>query len=195
MNVEYKEMVKHYKEIQTKIASIFVPDDADPEALPLLRGDHYNIMQSIQAEKNRQAAQANIDAAKVAVQDVQASLNESIFLLDAVKAFRAKEAELQAAKVQSLFTTLSIRLWTETKEGNKNPAFELEMNGKPYSKLSLGEKARAGLELIEVLAKQSGIDIPLFIDNRESLTSDVTRHHQTIEAYAVPNQTLEVTTQ
>lgn len=97
-------------------------------------------------------------------------LNASIFMLDAIKAFRAKEAELQAEKVQSLFETLSVRLFNEQKNGELKPTFEIEMDGKPYSKLSLSESIRAGLELRDVLSQQSELIVPCFVDNAESIT-------------------------
>jgi DNA repair exonuclease SbcCD ATPase subunit len=101
-----------------------------------------------------------------------ATLNDSIFVLDCVKAFKAKEAELQAEKVQALFTTLSIRLFKQNKgDGEFKPDFEVQMDGKDYSKLSLSEGIRAGLELREVLSKQSNVIIPCFIDNAESITN------------------------
>ncbi|MEV2911503.1 ATPase, partial [Paenibacillus larvae] len=59
-----------------------------------------------------------------------ASLNESIFIIDAIKDFSAKEAEMMADKVQDLFTTLSIRLFKQNKgDGEIKPDFEIEMDG------------------------------------------------------------------
>ncbi|MFP3340081.1 hypothetical protein R0J91_19035, partial [Micrococcus sp. SIMBA_131] len=83
--------------------------------------------------------------------------NESIFIIDSIKDFRAKEAELQAEKVQSLFENLSINLFKEQKNGDIKPDFEIEMDGKGYKKLSLSESIRAGLELRDVLSQQSEI--------------------------------------
>jgi hypothetical protein len=67
---------------------------------------------------------------------------------------------------------LSIRLFKQNKgDGEFKPDFEVQMDGKDYSKLSLSEGIRAGLELREVLSQQSGVIVPCFIDNAESITS------------------------
>jgi hypothetical protein len=137
--------------------------------------------------------QAEIDAAKQAENEVLKSLNDSIFVLDSVKVFRAKEAELQAVKVQALFTTLSIRLFKQNKgDGEFKPDFEVQMDGKDYSKLSLSEGIRAALELREVLSKQSGVVVPCFIDNSESITSFKKPSGQLITSTVVAGKELTI---
>lgn len=119
-------------------------------------------------------------------------LNASIFVLDGVKAFRAKEAELQAEKVQALFETLSVRLFQEQKNGDIKPTFEIELDSKPYSKLSLSEGIRAGLELRDVLSKQSELITPCFVDNAESITKFKEPNGQLIICQVVAGQELKI---
>lgn len=120
------------------------------------------------------------------------ALNDSIFVLDSIKAFRAKEAELQGEKVQALFETLSIKLFEELKNGELKASFEIEMDGKGYRKLSLSEGIRAGLELRKVLSKQSEVIAPVFIDNAESITSFKQPTGQLIISRVVAGQELEI---
>ncbi|MDK8641308.1 AAA family ATPase [Niallia taxi] len=120
-------------------------------------------------------------------------LNESIFILDTIKDFKAKEAELQGEKVQALFTTLSVRLFKKNKtDGEIKPDFEIEMDGKPYSKLSLSETIRAGLELRDVLSEQSELIAPVFIDNAESITRFKEPIGQLITCRVVAGQELKI---
>lgn len=119
-------------------------------------------------------------------------LNASIFILDSVKAFKAKEAELQGEKVQALFTTLSIKLFEELKNGEVKPSFEIEMDGKGYRRLSLSEGIRAGLELRDVLSVQSELLTPCFVDNAESITSFTQPNGQLIISRVVAGQDLKV---
>ncbi|MEV3094720.1 ATPase, partial [Paenibacillus larvae] len=125
-----------------------------------------------------------------------ASLNESIFIIDAIKAFSAKEAEMMADKVEDLFTTLSIRLFKQNKgDGEIKPDFEIEMDGKPYRKLSLSESIRAGLELRDVLSQQSEIVAPCMVDNAESITRFKQPNGQLIVSRVVPGQELTIETE
>ncbi|WP_226677261.1 AAA family ATPase [Mesobacillus jeotgali] len=119
-------------------------------------------------------------------------LNASIFILDSIKQFKAKEAELQGEKVQVLFTSLSIKLFEELKNGDFKPSFEIEMDGKGYRKLSLSEGIRAGLELRDVLSKQSELITPCFVDNAESITSFKQPNGQLIISRVVAGQDLKV---
>lgn len=120
------------------------------------------------------------------------SLNESIFILDSVKAFKAKEAELQGEKVQALFKTLSVRLFEEQKNGEMKNTFEIELDKKPYRKLSTAEGIRAGLELRDVLSQQSELITPVFVDNAESITSFKQPIGQLIVSRVVAGQELKI---
>lgn len=134
-----------------------------------------------------------VEQAKAEEKECLKTLNESIFILDSIKDYKAKEAELQAEKVQALFTTLSVRLFKQNKtDGEIKPDFEIEMDGKPYSKLSLSETIRAGLELRDVLSAQSELITPVFIDNAESITKFKEPIGQLILCRVVVNQKLDI---
>jgi DNA repair exonuclease SbcCD ATPase subunit len=120
------------------------------------------------------------------------SLNDSIFVLDTIKSFKAKEAELQAEKVQALFETLSIRLFDTQKNGEVKNTFIIEMDGKPHNMLSLSEGIRAGLELREVLSKQSEVIAPVFVDNAESITKFTQTSGQLIMSRVVAGEDLTI---
>ncbi len=169
--VDISEQIEKSREIQEKI---------------------YQLEWEIDKYKRFESLKKQLEQAEKEEQETLQSLNESIFILDSVKAFRAKEAELQAEKVQSLFETLSIKLFNEQKNGELKPTFEIELDGKPYSKLSLSETIRAGLELREVLSKQSDLIIPVFIDNSESITRFKEPSGQLIISRVVAGQKLKI---
>ncbi|WP_096761283.1 ATPase, partial [Paenibacillus larvae] len=147
----------------------------------------------ISNHKSREQLQGQIDHAETDEAAILTSLNESIFIIDAIKAFAAKEAEMMADKVQALFTTLSLRLFKTNKtDGEIKPDFEIEMDGKPYRKLSLSESIRAGLELRDVLSQQSGIIAPCMVDNAESITQFKQPNGQLIVSRVVPGQELTI---
>jgi hypothetical protein len=125
------------------------------------------IQQHSQVEQLKQ----EIEAAKQNLEVIRQERNESITIIDGIKEFRSKQAELMVKKVDELFEKISVRLYEEQKNGELRDTFEIEMDGKPYSKLSTAEKIKCGLELIEVLSKQSGVIAPTFVDNAESILS------------------------
>lgn len=139
------------------------------------------------------AMQKQIEEAQQNEKETLKQLNESIFIIDSIKAFYAKEAELQAKKVQDLFENLSIKLFELTKTtGELKPTFEIMMDGKEYKKLSLSESIRAGLELRDVLSDQSDLIVPCFVDNSESITKFKEPNGQLIMAKVVAGTELTI---
>lgn len=190
---DHQKLVDERKELETKLAAIELVDVSEQNArIRELEQQRDRTADIIAAHKSRQGMQADIDKARADEADTLASRNDSIFILDAIKAFEAKEAELQAAKVQSLFTTLSISLFKEQKNGERKPDFVIEMDGKAYPLLSLSESVRAGLELREVLSEQSGVIAPVAVDNSESVFKIKQPSGQLILVKAVEDAPLEI---
>lgn len=171
-------------------------DDSDDGKMQECMAKRDELKESIRNYEEKERLSSEVEKAKRAEADTLTSLRESIFILDAIKAYRAKEAELQAEKVQSLFTTLSIRLFKHIKSTNEyEPDFSVQMDNKDYVQLSAGEKIAAGLELTEVLFKQSELITPTFIDGIGEYTGKVAVYGQLITGRAVADQKLKIETE
>ncbi|MMZ43860.1 chromosome segregation protein [compost metagenome] len=193
LRAAHQKLVDERKELETKLAAIEQVDVTEQNArIRALEQQRDRTADIIAAHNSRQRMQADIVKARTDEVDTLASRNDSIFVLDAIKAFEAKEAELQAAKVQSLFSTLSISLFKEQKNGERKPDFVIEKDNKPYPILSLSESVRAGLELREVLSEQSGVISPVAVDNTESTFKIKKSSGQLILVKAVEDAPLEI---
>lgn len=194
---QHAALVAKRKEAEAELAQLEYIDVSEQiEKIRKLDGAKQPLLEAISFYARREQLQQQIEQAKADEAATLASRNESVFILDAIKAFQAKEAELQATKVQDLFTTLSIRLFKQNKgDGEIKPDFEIEMDGKPYRKLSLSESIRAGLELRDVLSQQSGIVAPTFVDNAESITRFTQPNGQLIMCRVVAGQELKIETE
>jgi DNA repair exonuclease SbcCD ATPase subunit len=189
----HNSLSKERDELKLKLDEMEYIDVSEQiEKVRELENKRQPLLNAIQNLSRFEQLQSQVEAAILAENETLKSLNDSIFVLDGVKAFRAKEAELQAEKVQKLFETLSIRLFEELKNGELKPTFEIEMDGKGYRKLSLSEGIRAGLELRNVLSQQSGVNTPVFIDNAESITSLKQPNGQLITSRVVAGQELKI---
>ncbi|MFJ7756287.1 AAA family ATPase [Peribacillus muralis] len=158
--------------------------ELDPQGTPL--------REAIRIHGEFGRLQEQVSQAQADEKETLQSLNDSIFILDSVKAFKSKEAELQGEKVQALFETLSVRLFEEQKNGELKNTFEIELDKKPYRKLSTAEGIRAGLELRDVLSQQSDLITPVFVDNAESITSFKQPVGQLIVLRVVAGQELKI---
>jgi hypothetical protein len=190
---DHQKLINERKELETKLAAIEPVDVSEQiSQMRALEVKRDATAEAVGSYKARQTLQTDIDKARSDEADTLASRNDSIFVLDAIKAFEAKEAELQAAKVQSLFTTLSISLFKEQKNGERKPDFVIEKDNKPYPILSLSESVRAGLELREVLSEQSGVISPVAVDNTESTFKIKKSSGQLILVKAIEDAPLEI---
>lgn len=190
-----------HKELQAKRdeakaaldAAQWIDVEEQKEKARALEAVYEAALEKLRSAKERARLSAEVEAAEAAEAATLASLRESTFILDAIKAYRAKEAELQAAEIQSKFTTLSIRLFRYVQSRDEwDPDFSVQVDGKDYAFLSAGEKIGAGLELIEVLHKQSGLITPIFIDGIGEYTGQIKAFDQVITGRAVPDQDLEI---
>lgn len=194
---EYKDhhnsLVNQRNELKKQLTELdFIDVTEIREEIKQLEEKSHPLRMAIQSYSQIERLQEQVEQAQAAEKDTLESLNNSIFVLDSIKAFKAKEAELQAEKVQALFETLSIRLFEQQKNGELKNTFEIEMDGKPYRKLSLSEGIRAGLELREVLSKQSEVISPVFVDNAESITKFKQPTGQLITSRVVAGQELKI---
>ncbi|MFC5528435.1 AAA family ATPase [Cohnella yongneupensis] len=189
----HKQLTKEYDAITIKLAEIPLPDH-DPDEFRLLQETRQHIVDQIRSSESKERLAQSVNEAKAKEKETEASFKESVFILDAIKAYLAKEAEIMAEKVQGLFQTLTLQLFQENKgDGERKPYFEIHLNGKPYRKLSRGEQYTAGMELIEVLSKQYNVVAPIFLDNAESYTGAIRVMGQAIICRAVSGELFKIT--
>lgn len=189
----YNAQVIQRKELEEELAKLEYIDVSEQlEKVRELERNREPLLQEIRNHGKYEQLLSQVNQAQADENETLQSLNESIFILDSVKAFKAKEAELQGEKVQALFETLSVRLFEEQKNGEMKNTFEIELDKKPYRKLSTAEGIRAGLELRDVLSKQSELITPVFVDNAESITSFKQPVGQLIVSRVVAGQKLKI---
>lgn len=165
-----KEMVAQYKGAKEKLESLLSVNDAtDYEKIRELDETGFTAENHLNKIRNAQNLQKEITEAEEQKETIRQDRNKALCTVDAIKVFKAKRSELMVKKVSDLFSNISVKLYELQKNGEEKPTFEIEMNKKPFSKLSTAEKIKCGLELVEVLSAQSDVVAPCFIDNSESI--------------------------
>jgi len=188
---QYNELVAKHKEMKSKLEAIVIPDD-DPTDFQALHRKCVELQTLINKLNDRAGLAEKLVNAEAKEQEARDSHNESVLILEAIKAFKAVEAALMAEKIAGLFPTLTLDLKQYNADGTEKPYFEVYQDGKPFRKLSKAESVKAGLELVDVLVKQSGITAPMFLDNAESILRYKAPAGQLIEC-RVADQPLTIT--
>ncbi len=130
---------------------------------------------------------------KQALNNLDAQIRTLNDKLTAAKTYQAERARLLFAPVQ--MHKAALKLVEALKEsGEVRDVFKLIYDGRDYVQLSLSERVRCGLEVVELLTKLSGRSYPLFVDNSESLCDlgAVQLAGQLILTRVVSGQTLQV---
>lgn len=113
--------------------------------------------------------------------------------ITAAKAYQSERAALLFAPVK--MHKAGLKLYEPMKEsGELRDVFKLTWDGRDYVRLSLSERMRCGLEVVELLSRLSGKRYPLFVDNTESFCDLGAAQYdgQMILARVVARQTLQV---
>lgn len=167
VKLEGKDLVSELGEIKKHREELGEPEERVDLSELQKKMNHY---QHILMDKRRIEELADdIKDAEGEYDFIRAERNESQSINEAVKSFIEVKAALMVHKVNSLFNSLSVKLFERQKNESIKQTFEIEKDGKPYSKLSTAERINAGCELIMVLQDISGVEGPTFYDNAESV--------------------------
>lgn len=114
-------------------------------------------------------------------------------LCDSLLAYDIKRNEILSARLMAHLENIELKLYEVSKAtGELNPAFKLVYKGRPQAFLSFSEKIRVGLELGRAVRKLTGIAVPCFVDNAESVTGLPNLGVQTFYAQVAIGYRIEV---
>lgn len=159
---------KDFMELKAKLETMDGPGGEEISTNDLME-KYYQLQNDLTAAERIEKMAADVKQAEENKDRVRQELGTARGVIESIKKFHTKQAELMVDKVNGLLDQLTVKLFEEKKNGSIVPTFEIKMDGKEYTKLSTAERIKAGLELAEVLIKQSGVSIPVFIDNAESI--------------------------
>ncbi|MFZ5351524.1 MAG: hypothetical protein ACOZCL_02235 [Bacillota bacterium] len=117
-------------------------------------------------------------------------INRSI---TAVTQYNSIKADMQYESVKKNLNNVTIRLQRiNYSSGELRDCFEILYKGREYSMLSTSETIRAGLEISNFINLRTGLKLPVFIDNAESITHYDRPPYQLFEAKVMKDAPLTV---
>lgn len=96
-----------------------------------------------------------------------ADCEKELFELDA---FVKTKMELLSTKINSKFSVVNWKLFNLQVNGGIAETCECTVNGVPYSNVNSAGKMQAGLDIIKTLSGIYDVSVPIWLDNRESVT-------------------------
>lgn len=107
--------------------------------------------------------------------------------------FTRAKSKLIETKLNKLFQVVEFHLFDTQKDGTVVDTVRTTVGGIDYDAgLNTGARMKAGLDIINALDRQHGVEAPIFIDNAEGLTNVFPTDAQQIRLQVTDDKTLKV---
>lgn len=112
------------------------------------------------------------------------AIEKQLYLLDEYSRYKTQFVE---DSINSLFRIARFRLFREQANGGIEDRCDVVYEGVPYINLNSGAKINVGVDIINTLSTAYGVNVPLFVDNAESVTKLETSTTQIIRLVVSEN--------
>lgn len=183
------ELPKEAIELKTELDAFVLPSrelgqNEKINALKLQKLELEPIVSKLKSElSGRDSVLANIERLKE-LKEQQKTLNSTLMQYEGIIFVIAKYKEIYInhieQNVNNMFKYVKFKLFEEQVNGAVVPTCKCTVDGVDYSDVNTAGKINAGLDIIVTLQNHYGLQLPVFIDNKESVTELVVKPSQMI---------------
>lgn len=99
---------------------------------------------------------------------------------------------LVSDKINAAFYNVKIKLFEQQINGGITETCEVTLDGVPYSDLNSAGKINAGLDVINAISEKLDIEVPIFIDNAESINELIKTETQLVRLIVSQDKELKI---
>jgi DNA repair exonuclease SbcCD ATPase subunit len=173
-NEEYVKLKAEHDKILADIAK--VESEGADKVVTDLKAEKADLQSQLE-EVNKVIAQAAnnvaIDDRIETLRDEQKEIGQKVAdqeqMLYLLEEFIRFKLDKVSESINSHFKTVNFKLFEMQLNGGMKDCCECTVNGVPYSTLNSGHRIVAGLDIIRSLSELYGVNVPIFVDNAESL--------------------------
>lgn len=136
--------------------------------------------------ESNERTKGNIEILKAKQKEVGqkvADQEKKVFLLEQ---FSMVKMDMLSSKINSQFQSVTVKMFEKQLNGGMAPTCKIQIDGVDYADLNSAGKIQAGLDVISSLAKLYSISVPVWLDNRESVTEIPEVDGQVINLFVSP---------
>lgn len=136
--------------------------------------------------ESNERTKGNIEILKAKQKEVGqkvADQEKKVFLLEQ---FSMAKMEMLSSKINSQFQSVTVKMFEKQINGGMAPTCKIQIDGVDYADLNSAGKIQAGLDVISSLAKLYSISVPVWLDNRESVSEIPEVDGQIVNLYVSP---------
>lgn len=194
------EQTEEYAAIQAEIAAVkeagksSVPDTSEADdKIAALREEEAAVLSKLAAfetEKTQKARVAELEREEKELGQKFCDLERAVYLCDK---FSLVKSSLLSDKINERFSTVRFKLFRQniTNDGIEEICDVLVPSESgalvPFGDANRAARLNAGIEIIGVLSEYYGIELPIFVDNAESVTNIIPTKAQMIRLVVSPN--------
>jgi len=169
------EIVKAVESLDGKIQAARKPKKTAEETLIReidgIRQDMEQLSAAIAQETRLNAARQRIEELRNQAVTASKALEELDGMLFLMEDFSRYKAEFVEESVNGMFDCASFRLFREQINGGLEECCDVVFQGIPYGSLNNGARINIGIDIIKTISQKTGVTVPLFVDNAESVTA------------------------
>ncbi|WP_181899520.1 hypothetical protein [Flagellimonas nanhaiensis] len=172
-NKDYQACLKEIKELEVKLENFKAPDNQE-----LIKKKN-ELSEKIDGLKTQLREEQSIIDADKRIKELSESESSYAQQIADVEKEEFVAQEFTVAKVSALESRVNKlfgdgikwKLFTKQINGAEVPTCQLTYNGVPWPDLNTASQINTGIEVINVLSAHYGINFPIWVDGRESVTN------------------------
>ena len=191
---EYKTLSKELEDLKNSVPEIPVVDTSEFDK------ELNDVNDKIEAASNKAGLRSQYTKQTKQIEDVQADMKKMAQeraqwekIEQQLVAYEQEKADIVGKRVNQFFDKCKVSMFSEKKDGSLAPNCVITMDGRRSATLNKEGTITAGIDVSDAFCRFYGLNMPLFIDDNESLSDDnyVTSERQVI-TLSVANCELEL---
>lgn len=170
---------KHRLETKDKIAEV-KSEIRNIKNVQLEVAEHNAMVDSL--IRNKESNQKEYEETVANTEMLEGKITDIKTLITCAKEYNQTKLNLQTQSINQHLDKVTLKLFEISKStGELKDTFEINYDGKDFKIISMSESIKAGLEISSLVMNTIGIELPIFVDNAESITSYELPRTQVIE--------------
>lgn len=191
---EYKTLSKELEDLKNSVPEIPVVDTSEFDK------ELNDVNAKIESASNKAGLRAQYDKQTKQIEDVQADMKKMAQeraqwekIEQQLVSYEQEKADIVGKRVNKFFEKCKVSMFSEKKDGSLAPNCVITMDGRRSATLNKEGTITAGIDVSDAFCRFYGLNMPLFIDDNESISDDncVTSERQVI-TLSVANCELEL---
>jgi len=201
--VEYQNLLTRKGDINVKIRTASAPTASDTakeekkKSIINQRTQDQAALEEIHKKLGQRDTNANIDKKKGEIEDSKKEMSQRLAELENIEfeigEFKKRKITIVEDAVSSFFKIVRWKMYAPniSNDGEKELCDAI-VDSKPYGEQNLAMQMNGGVDIINGISEALGVRLPLFIDQKESVTSLIETNTQLITLEVSPGSELSI---